>query len=49
LRVGEIRKNLLRGLGDDVLTLRHSVPRFELAPLAPLFRRTWIAVFSCTA
>ena len=29
LRVGEIGKDLLRGLGDNVLTLRHSVPRFD--------------------
>ena len=27
LGVGEIGENLLRGLGDNVLTLRHSVPR----------------------
>ena len=32
LGVGEIGENLLRGLGDNVLTLRHSVPRFDLAP-----------------
>ena len=28
LGVGEIGEDFLRGLGDNVLTLRHSVPRF---------------------
>ena len=50
LRVGEIGKYLLRGLGDNVLTLRHSVPRFELAHIsARRFRQASGAVFSCTA
>jgi hypothetical protein len=34
LRVGEIGEYLFRGLGDNVLTLRHSVPRVESAHLA---------------
>jgi hypothetical protein len=32
LRIGEIGEDLLRGLDDDVVTLRHSVPR--VLPLA---------------
>ena len=31
LGIGEIRENLLRGLGDNVLTLGHGVPRFDCA------------------
>ena len=30
LGVGEIGEDLLRGLDDDVLTLRHGVPRFSI-------------------
>jgi hypothetical protein len=59
LRVGEIGKYLFRGLGDNVLTLRHSVPRF-LRRTHPGLRRSAQdqvkikpkaagAVFSCTA
>ena len=50
LRVGEIGKYLLRGLGDNVLTLRHSVPRFSIAriPAGELAEASG-AVFSCTA
>src|SRR5262249_52147422 len=34
-RVGEIRKDLLGGLDDDILTLRHSVPHLDWpVPLA---------------
>jgi hypothetical protein len=29
LRVGEIAKDLLGGLDDDILTLRHGVPRLD--------------------
>src|SRR6267378_1780562 len=34
LGVGQIRENAFCGLGDNVLTLRHSVPRFELAHIS---------------
>ena len=30
--IGEIGKDFLCGLDDDVLTLRHSVPRFDFLP-----------------
>jgi hypothetical protein len=55
LWVGEIREYPLRGLddnvlGDNVLTLRHSVPRFSIrAHFARHFRRALNAAFSCTA
>jgi hypothetical protein len=34
LRVGEIAKDLLGGLDDDILTLRHGVPRL-IGPARP--------------
>ena len=49
LRVGEIGENPFRGLGDNVLTLRHSVPRFVLHRRHPLALGSSIGAFSCTA
>jgi len=48
LRVGEIGKYLFRGFGDNVLTLRHSVPRFHLAHISPGHSAPASdAIFSC--
>ena len=50
LGVGEIGENRLRGLGDNVLTLRHSVPRFALGASRPADSAgPGVLPFSCTA
>ncbi len=50
LGVGEVGEYPFRNLGDNVLTLRHSVPRSSVrAHFARTFRRAPDAAFSCTA
>jgi hypothetical protein len=51
LRVGEIGKYPFRGLGDNVLTLRHGISLFFDRHTARLrdFAQASVAVFSCTA
>jgi hypothetical protein len=45
LGVGKIGEDFLRGLGNDVLTLHHSVPRFEIGMPIPTDMPGSAAVF----
>jgi hypothetical protein len=49
LGIGEIGEDFLRGLGNNVLTLRHSVPRFKIGILLawPFGHAASDAAFSC--